>query len=181
MLQKTLTGTLIWLFCNSLLGQQWTNTMNGQGDFTTVYNASCSDPSGSIYLCGATVNINQNKDILVVKLNGNGDTLWTNVYNGPASGMDEALAIAVDLNSNIYITGYQRGSGTGTDMVTIKYNSSGIIQWIQPYLSNILSDQTDKGNSIAVDASGNVYVTGQSDSDPSIVNNDDYITIKYNS
>jgi uncharacterized delta-60 repeat protein len=94
--------------------------------------------------------------------------------------MDEATAIAIDDSSNVYITGYQKGNGTGTDMVTIKYNSIGEIQWIQPFLSSIQSDQTDKGNSITLDGSGNIYVTGQSDSDPSINNNDDFITIKYN-
>lgn len=159
---------------------QWINKLKGQGDFSASFNANTKDNQGNLYFCGSTLNIDRNKDILVMKTSSAGDTLWTNVYNGPGSGMDEATAIAVDVNFNVYITGYQRGSGTGTDMVTIKYNASGVIQWIQPYLSPTQSDQTDKGISIALDASGNIYVTGQSDNDPSIVNNDDYITIKYN-
>lgn len=160
---------------------QWVNKLKGQGDFSATFNATAKDNQGNLYFCGSTVNIDKNKDILVIKTSSNGDTIWSNVYNGPASGMDEARAIAVDINSNVYITGFHRGSGTGTDMVTIKYNSSGNIQWIKSYLSSIQSDQTDRGNSIAVDASGNVYVTGQSDSDPSLNNNDDFVTIKYNS
>lgn len=169
-----------FLFVN-LTYAQWTNRITGQGDFSANFNASTKDNQGNLYFCGSAVNVDQNKDILVIKTSSTGDTLWTNVYNGPASGMDEATAIAVDNSANVYITGYHRGSGTGTDMVTIKYNFVGEIQWIQPYLSSIQSDQTDKGNSIILDGIGNIYVTGQSDSDPSINNNDNYITIKYNS
>lgn len=158
---------------------QWVNRYNGTGDFSDQYTDLATDASGNIYACGSTVNPGVNKDILVVKMNSLGDTLWTNVYNGPGNGIDEANAIAIDASQNVYITGVQRGMNTGTDMVTIKYNASGVIQWIQPYLFG--SDESDKGNAIVVDGSGNVYVTGQADTDPSAVNNDDYITIKYNS
>ena len=175
----------LFVFCSlissSLVHAQWTNTYNGQGDKSSVITSSATDQSGNIYLCGSTINIGASKDILVLKLNSNGDTLWTNVYDGPGNGMDEALAIVVDQNSNSYITGFQRGSGTGTDMVTIKYDANGQRVWVKPYISNINSDQTDKGNAIAVDQNGNVYVTGQSDSDATSVNNDDYVTIKYSS
>lgn len=170
---------LSFAFICSTGNAQWVNRYNGTGDFSDQYTDIVTDQSGNSYACGSTVNPGENKDILVVKMNSLGDTLWTNVYNGPGNGIDEATSITVDLNQNVYITGYQRGTNTGTDMVTIKYNASGVIQWIQPYLFG--SDESDKGNAIVVDGSGNVYVTGQADTDPSPVNNDDFITIKYNS
>jgi uncharacterized delta-60 repeat protein len=180
MLKNYVKLLFLILFATNSSFSQWINRYNGQGDFSDKYNAVVTDINNNVFIAGSTVNTSVNSDILLVKLNANGDTLWTNVYNGPGNGIDEATAIFLDNNSNIYITGYQRGNSTGTDMVTIKYNSAGVIQWVNPYLSNINSDQTDRGNSIIVDASGNVYVTGQTDSDPTIVNNDDYITIKYN-
>ncbi len=180
MLEKSIKLLILILFSTTSIFSQWVNRYNGQGDFSDKYNAVVTDLNNNIFIAGSTVNTSVNSDILLVKLNANGDTVWTNVYNGPGNGIDEATSIYLDNNSNIYITGYQRGSGTGTDMVTIKYNSVGVIQWVSPYLSNINSDQTDRGNSIIVDGTGNVYVTGQTDSDPTIVNNDDYITIKYN-
>jgi len=170
---------LSFAFIYSTGNAQWVNRYNGTGDFSDQYTDIVTDQSGNSYACGSTVNPGENKDILVVKMNSLGDTLWTNVYNGPGNGIDEATSITVDLSQNVYITGYQRGTNTGTDMVTIKYNASGVIQWIQPYLFG--SDESDKGNAIVVDGSGNVYVTGQADTDPSPVNNDDFITIKYNS
>jgi uncharacterized delta-60 repeat protein len=181
-MNKNYFNLLFLMLLYSNLGfSQWTNRYNGQGDMSDKYNAVVTDLSNNIYLCGSTVNTSVNTDILVVKLNSAGDTIWTNNYNGPGNGMDEATSIAIDVNSNVYVTGYHRGNATGTDMVTIKYNNVGVIQWVNSYQTNVNSDQTDRGNSITVDVSGNIYVTGQSDSDPTIINNDDYVTIKYNS
>lgn len=159
--------------------QIWVNKESGQGDYSSAINASAKNSQGEVLLCGYTVNPGENKDLLLIKINSAGDTLWTKIYDGPGNGMDEGIDVVTDANDNIYVTGYQRGSGTGTDMVTLKFSTSGQIIWVQSYLSNINTDQTDRGNSIAVDANGNVYVTGQTDVDASAVNNDNYVTIKY--
>ncbi len=163
---------------NSLYGQ-WVNRYNGQGDFSDKFNVVITDPSGNIYLAGSTINA-VSKDLLVVKLASNGDTLWTNAYNGPGNGSDNALGMTIDGSGNIYVTGYQSGSGTGTDFITIKYNSSGVIQWTSSY-NSVGSNQYDQGNSVAVDGNGNVFITGISDRDPTSITNYDYVTIKYNS
>ena len=80
----------------------------------------------------------------------------------------------MDGSGNVYVTGQSIGSGTSNDYCTIKYNSSGVQQWIARYDGPGNSD--DWAYSIAVDGSGNVYVTGQSTgSGPG----EDYATIKY--
>ena len=85
-----------------------------------------------------------------------------------------AAAIALDSSNNVYVTGESAGQGTGNDFATVKYNSTGQEQWVVRY--NGPANRDDQANAIAVDASGNVYVTGQS-FDPN--NGDDYATIKY--
>lgn len=46
--------------------------------------------------------------------------LWTNFYNGPGNGHDEAWAVAVDHSGNVIVTG-PSFNGTNTDFATIKY------------------------------------------------------------
>jgi len=88
---------------------------------------------------------------------------WVKRYNGPANGYDYASAIAVDSSGNVYVTGNSYGSGTDSDYATIKYNSAGEEMWpsgVRRY--NGLANRYDGASAIAVDSSGNVYVTGLS-------------------
>jgi hypothetical protein len=176
---KFISIFLVLHLAHNSTSQIWVNKESCQGDFSSAINASTKNAQGEVLLCGYTMNAGSNKDILLMKINNSGDTLWTKTYDGPGNGMDEALDVVTDVNNNIYVIGYQRGNGTGTDMATLKFDTNGQLVWVQSYLSNINTDQTDRGNSLAVDQSGNVYVTGQTDIDASSVNNDNFITIKY--
>ncbi len=101
---------------------------------------------------------------------------WVQRYNGIGNGNDFADAMAVDASGNIYVTGSSMENGGNHDYVTIKYDSSGVQQWIQKY--NGQGNDGDYASSIAVDAFGNVYVTGAAWGSEG---NADYATIKYNS
>ena len=80
-------------------------------------------------------------------------------YDGPAISTDQATAIAVDGSGSVYVTGRSYGSGPDYDYATIKYDSSGQQQWVARYDG---PDSNDEATAIAVDGSGNVYVTGRS-------------------
>src|SRR5215472_16090371 len=62
-----------------------------------------------------------------------GTPMWTNRYNGPANGDDQANAIAVDSSGNVFVTGVSAGSGGGTDYATIKYSNAGVPKWTNRY------------------------------------------------
>lgn len=159
--------------------QQWLSNYNGTGDFSDKFNCIQVDNSGNIYAAGYTINSGNRRDYLTVKMNSSGDTLWTKTYNGTDNNDDEISALAIDLSGNVYVTGTAKGSTSDDDYVTIKYNSSGVQQWTATY--NHTANQEDQANSIAVDASGNVFVTGQSDGDATAAVDEDYATVKYNS
>jgi len=85
---------------------------------------------------------------------------WVARYNGPGNSNDNAWSLAVDGSGNVYVTGSSDVSGTGRDYATVKYNSSGVQQWVARY--NGPGNSSDNARSLAVDGSGSVYVTGES-------------------
>jgi Beta-propeller repeat len=101
---------------------------------------------------------------------------WVASYNGPGNYVDQAAAVAVDDSGNVYATGGSYGADGSSDYATIKYNSAGQEEWVARYNGPAKAD--DVAAAIAVDGSGNVYLTGLSvDSDGF----PDYATIKYSS
>jgi len=104
------------------------------------------------------------------------DTAWVRRYNGSSNGEDVANAIVVDASGNVYVTGKTYNSTSDTDYITIKYNSSGVQQWVATY--NDPTNSSDVATALIIDGQGNVYVTGRSWGG---LADYDYVTIKYNS
>ena len=113
-------------------------------------------------------------DYATIKYNDTGDTQWVAIYDGPAHDSDQAWGIVLDEIGNVYVTGGSTGEFF-SDVVTIKYNSDGVQQWIAIY--NGPGNKADYAKAIVMDQLGNVYVTGSSKGDE---NQDDFVTIKYN-
>jgi hypothetical protein len=90
--------------------------------------------------------------------------------------VDEACVVKIDNSGNVYVTGSSTGNGSGFDYLTIKYNDSGQELWTARF--NGTSNANDNPSGLAVDASGNVFVTGQSSG---LSSSNDFLTIKYNS
>ena len=85
---------------------------------------------------------------------------WVARYDGIGNEDDYARAIAVDDGGNVYVTGESDGgSSTHSDYATIKYNSSGIEQWVVIY-DNVNWPYNDGAEAIAVDASGRILSGG---------------------
>jgi hypothetical protein len=101
--------------------------------------------------------------------------LWTNRYNGPANGDDYPIAVAVDGGGNVVVTGFSPGVDTDNDYATIAYSNSGVPLWTNRY--NGAANGFDGALAMAVDGTGNVFVTGLS----SVTGGSGYATIKYSS
>src|SRR5205823_4105106 len=126
---------------------------------------------------GGSVGLLTQYDYVTVKYNSAGQQQWTAGYTGPVLGDDIATALKVDASGNVYVTGHSfGGSGTIYDYATIKYDSTGQQQWVARYNGPVSDD--DESAAIAIDGSGNVYVTGYSAASHSFFDSD-YATIKY--
>jgi hypothetical protein len=136
------------------------------------------DNSGNVYVTGVTYAGSTN-DFCTIKYNSSGVQQWSVTYNGTDNLGDQGNSIEVDNQGNVYVTGTANIDYNNTvfsgDYCTIKYNSSGQQQWVKIYSGS--TQGRDIPFKVAVDASGNVIVTGQSYIDN--VRSDDIVTIKY--
>jgi hypothetical protein len=147
---------------------------NGPGDFWDMASALAIDSSSNVYVTGNSSGSGTADDYATIKYYPDGDTAWVRRYNGSGNSWDRAKAIAVDHSGNVYVTGYSSGSGTAEDYATIKYYPDGDTAWVRRY--NGPADSNDHAHALAIDESGNVYVTGGISKVLKIA---DYATIKY--
>ena len=153
-------------------------------------NSVSSDSSGNVYVTGYThggLDGNTNSgssDIYLMKYNSSGTKQW--IIQLGTSSTDIGRDVSVDSSGNIYVAGYSKGGLDGNtnsgnaDIILMKYNSSGIKQWI----IQLGTSSEEKAGSVFVDLTGNVYMSGYTYGglDGNTNSGDmDIIFVKYNS
>lgn len=112
-----------------------------------------------------------NLECQIYKMTKSGAVTWQRSL--ATAGSDVYNGVAVDSSENIYTTGYIVGSGD--DIVTAKYNSSGTIQF-QRSLST--TTYSDRGLAIALNSSADIYVAGHNQT---LSGGNNHQVAKYNS
>jgi hypothetical protein len=153
-------------------GQQlWTASYNGPGNDDYVYGLT-ADANGSVYITGQSAASSGTSDYATVKYDPDGNSVWVKRYNGTLNMQDIAKDVKVDISGNVYVTGFANGDANnifrGRALVTIKYEPDGTEDWRQTFDAG---GNGGAGNSIAIDGTGNIYVTGE--------NNGGVIVLKY--
>ncbi len=128
-------------------------------NFPTLHGRDTTYPGG---LCAAYVS----------KFDSNGSLVWSTFLGG--SLFDVGLGVAADATGNVYVTGRTLSADFPTtlngwdttyngngDVFLTKFNADGSLLW-STFLGG---SEADIGYGVAVDGSGNVYVTGETDSD----------------
>lgn len=138
--------------------QMWATTYNGSANgFDEGYDVT-SDAAGNVYVCGSAETSNA-ANYVTLKYNSSGVQQWATLYNGSGANSDQAYALTIDGSGNVYVTGYSWGGTTPDfDIATIKYNNSGVQQWVYRY--NGPGTRFDSGQDIEVNGAGEVYVCG---------------------
>jgi len=102
-----------------------------------------------------------------------GAEAWVGMYDGPAHGSDEALAVAAR-GTAIYTAGERTTLRGDTDLLLIRWDASGKRVWTRAYDSG--SRKNDTAADVAVDGDGNVTVIGTS---VSAAGGSDWVVISY--
>lgn len=166
-------GEFVTLKYDSLGNLQWSARYNASPNSIDYSNSIVVDESGNSYITGWSGGANNLWDYTTIKYSPNGDELWVRRYNGSADDNDFAYHIALDTSGNVYVTGQSVETGSDNDITTIKYSPDGDVLWTEHY--NGPANGYDAGQSIAVDADGNAYVTGNHTTARGL----DCVTLKY--
>jgi len=95
----------------------WVAQYAGSGNDDNFASAVGLDESGNIYVTGQSGIDGSYMDYDTVKYNSDGKQLWATRYHGPGTGFDDASAIAIDREGNVYVTGQSAGSN-GVKQIT---------------------------------------------------------------
>jgi hypothetical protein len=137
----------------------WTNHYNATPSYTDSVQAMAVGHDGSVFVTGGCNALGNAPDWFTIAYSPDGAGIWTNRYNGPAGGSDFAMAIALH-GGQVYVAGYSAGLGTGWDLTVIAYSADGQGLWTNRYDGPAHGD--DLPQDMAVDAQGNVFLSGTS-------------------
>jgi uncharacterized delta-60 repeat protein len=156
------------------------NIWSGAGDNGENIRQLTTDANGNVFFCGYSVRQDNNRDFYFGKLNSSGALDWSRDTTGSLFGSDEeANAIALDVSGNVIVSGYLKNSGTSSDIYVEKFSNTGSRIWNYRYDSPI--NESDRSADMVLDNSGNIYLCGKTDVDPSWQVNDDILILKISS
>jgi hypothetical protein len=159
----------------------WAKSIGGTGGETGF--SMTIDSSNNIYAVGNFANTVDfdpgvgaaeftsagSNDIFILKLNSDGNYVWAKGVGG--TGAETGFSTILDSSNNVYTTGsfastvdFDPGAGTANltsagsvDIFILKLDSDGDYVWAK----SIGETATDSARAIALDASNNIYTTGQ--------------------
>ncbi len=119
------------------------------------------DSNGNVFIGVTHADSQGDVDVIIVKYDSSGNlaSSWDKIF-GDSNCTDQVYGIDVE-GSYLYVTGYTTSVGSGDAFAMKVSTSTPSVTW-QKYMGTSEGSE-DRGYDVAVDSSGNVYVTGRYD------------------
>ena len=156
----------------------WTRLYNGAASIEDWGEALTLDPQGNVIVTGSRgegCSGNVCYSFLTLKYDPNGARKWVRIYNPLPQSDDLAHAVVANAKGEIYVTGESAWTSAFYDYATVKYSAAGAQLWVKRYDGPGKGD--DEAYGLALDATGNVLVTGSSYTSLAVYS--DWATLKY--
>jgi hypothetical protein len=164
-------------------GFVWARTFDGPEAFSNDRGfAVAVDDSGCVVVAGQAARPGHTIDAVVVKYSADGDERWAAWHDGPGNNYDSVDSIGLDDSGNSYVAGRTSNTSWPTvdfDYLIMKHDPAGTLLWTRTHDGPGVGSN-DYARDLAVDAAGNVFVTGDEFEGPVGVNEDrNIVTIAY--
>mgnify|MGYP005837761267 CR=1 FL=1 len=166
-------GSDVYILKTDSLGfLEWARTYGGAEDDYGY--ALCPAWDSGYIVVGATNSFGSGLgDVFVLKINENGDSLWTKTYGGSLEEIGYSISRTVD--NNYLITGTTSSYGAGcTDVYTIKIDTHGDLLWSKTYGGNLddFGFCVDATNDSGLIVTGTTFSFGNGNGDVYVVKAD---------
>jgi hypothetical protein len=142
----------------------WERTYNGPAHQADSPIAMVTDPAGNAIAAGQTATTATKIDWLIVKRSPSGAKEWIATWDGAGHDDDYLTGAACDGAGNVYACGMSVVGTSQYDAAVVKFRASdGKRLWKYVYAGPWTPQGRNWAHAIAVDASGNAYIAGQSD------------------
>jgi hypothetical protein len=161
---------------NIVVACPWTRQFGTTSGDTA--SAVTTDAAGNIIVAGRTDagdmdgagpdTLAGGSDLFIAKYSANGNRAWVRQLG--SIGFDQVYAVVTDSAGNVYAVGYtaddldgagSQVSGGGGDAFIVKLDAAGVLVWIRQFGSAGF----EEARGVAVDASDNIYVVGNTNGD----------------
>ncbi len=129
-----LTADIVTMKYDSSGNVAWASLYNGPPNRGEHGFAIVVDPvTKNVYVTGMSDGAGTgSNDMVTMMYNSLGQEQWVQRYSGPVNGLNRGTSLALDAESNVYVTGWSQGTGS-IDFVTIKYSVGGNEMWVSRY------------------------------------------------
>lgn len=141
---------------------RWEHVHAGIGHVDDQGVGAAAHPDGRVVVVGfegqAELMRKPDIDAWIAAFDADGTLAWTDLHDGPASGIDAALDVAIADDGDVVVAGYETTAERDSDIWIRRYDAGGDELWTVTHDGP--EHGFDRGTSVAVTPDGGIVVTG---------------------